>query len=55
VRVLEDVREGAAAVVLADHVLRHQLLLLRARGEEGERIPQVFAELRHGLDCIVEA
>ena len=37
VGVVEDVGERPAAMVLADHVLGHDLLLPRAREEEGER------------------
>ena len=35
--ILEDVLQRPAAVVLADHVLRHPLFALRPRAEERER------------------
>jgi hypothetical protein len=55
VAILEDLREVAAAPVLARHV-RDDLLLRRAAGEEeGERITKHACQPVHGGDCIVVA
>ena len=49
VRVVEDVGERAAALVLANHVLRDAVFARRAGAEKGERVSQEVAK-RHAGD-----
>ncbi len=49
VRVVEDLRERSAALVLPDHVLRDSILARRAGAEKRERIAEEVTE-SHGGD-----
>ena len=51
--VVEDLRQRASTVVLADHVLGDPLLALRARREERERAPDRIEDSHDRTDCIV--
>src|SRR2546423_3091033 len=53
VRVVEDVRDRAAAVVLPDHVGGDAVLLRRARADEREQSPEEPRDPTHRGDCIL--
>jgi hypothetical protein len=53
VRILEDLQERSATLVLPDHVRRDALLLRRTGEEEGERAPKQAREIEHRSDCIL--